>query len=77
VRLDKAPRGCDLALGAEEVEVIEALGSRSHLVRNCVTEAMKARGISALRTLIWAKASRDEEIRTRAEGLLRELGWDR
>jgi hypothetical protein len=75
-RLDKAPRGCDLALGPEEVEVIEALGSRSHLIRECVTKALRERGIASLRTLIWARHAEDCEIRTRAESLLRELGWE-
>jgi hypothetical protein len=76
VRLERAPRGCDLALGAEEVAVIEALGSRSHLIRECVTKALRERGIASLRTLIWARHARDEEIRTRATSLLRELGWE-
>jgi hypothetical protein len=76
LRLDKAPKGCDLALGPEDVAVIEALGSVSCMLRNATERAIRERGISQLRLLIWARHAKDEEIRTRAEMLLHELGWE-
>ena len=63
-------------VGRENLATIEALGSASFLVRAATTDALRRQGIGALDVLLWAKASRDREVRTRAEMLLRPLGWE-
>jgi hypothetical protein len=65
----------DKALTPGELAIVAALGSASALVREATTEALRDRGIRALRPLIWARHSPDREVRTRAGLLLHRLGW--
>jgi hypothetical protein len=62
-------------LGPEELAVVEVMGSRCYWTRETATKALAERGVAALRPLIWARRHRDAEVRARAEGLLRRLGW--
>jgi len=64
------------ALDDGELADVAALGSACYQARVMATEALRGRGTGALRLLIWARHHRDPETRVRAEGLLRQLGWD-
>lgn len=70
-----AAPGTDLCLSAAQIATIEALGSRSWLVREAVTKELRSRNVSVFRLLIWASYAPDPEIRRRAIMLLNELGW--
>lgn len=66
----------ELAMTPGEIATMEALGSRSFLVRDSVTKALRDRGVIVLRQLAWMRHHRDPEVRARAEGLLARLGWE-
>jgi hypothetical protein len=64
-------------LSASEMAVASALASPSWLVRESVTRTLREKGPRVLRLLCWLRASRDAEVRERAEALLARLGWSR
>ena len=65
----------DAAFRPGQVEAVRQLGSRSWFVREAVSRALREEGTAALRLLVWARRSRDREVRARAEGLLSSMGW--
>jgi len=66
-----------LGLTPGEVATIDAMGSRSWLVRDSVSRSLFERRGRSLGVLMRARRHPDREVRARAEGVLRDLGWDR
>ena len=73
--IDAAGGRMEAGLSASELAVVDALGSRSWLVRESVSRSLREMGPRALRLLLWCRRSPDAEVRARADALLFGLGY--
>lgn len=73
--IDASEGKAETALTPGEIATLEALGSRSWVVRSSVSKALAEKKGAALRLLCWGRHSRDPEVRERSMVLLRALGW--
>jgi hypothetical protein len=73
VRTTSQPFRLDQIIPHEDAQLLRMLGCVTYDCRQFAQEQLRRRGWAARRTLIWGTMAKDQEIRSRCDGLITKL----